>query len=166
MNQRGVQYPFSVDEKVVIKVFMSDQSKQISKWLFVAVLCKVLYEAVMSCAGKQENPREICWERSSNHIPMPQWLVSCQTCQYLQVSYFILGSLFYPSLFVQTNLLGICLRFWERERVSASSIVLSERSQAPRLLRTGVHNKRLFKTAADIFMTLHLSQRAIIQDGC
>jgi hypothetical protein len=73
-----VQYPFSENEKVVIKV------------RFLRLICYYLLamtdstywidisKAILNYAGKQEDARKICWEGSDHHIPVSQWLVSGQ----------------------------------------------------------------------------------------
>lgn len=74
--QRGVQYPFLVNEKVVIKVNIFGFTFSIF-WQLIYPNSQRNQEQPIS-TGQQENTRKICWERSCDYISVSQWLVSYQ----------------------------------------------------------------------------------------
>lgn len=72
-----MQYPFSVNEKVVIKVslmqlFCFYQSVGHDRFQLLDINLK----EILNCAGEQANARQICWEGSDHHVPVSKWLVS------------------------------------------------------------------------------------------
>lgn len=138
---KGVQYPFAVNEKVLIKVnFFVTSLSSSSCYSYCSMMDLQRNSADGSkYTGKQEDPWQVCWKGSSDHIPTLEWLVS------LQGFY----SFKYIMCVIINLLAGISSRFLTVEKVCAFNTVLSrnscsqadDRAQPQALLQSSWQNR-------------------------
>lgn len=83
---RGVQYPFSVNEKVIIKVSSFHSLSILSVGPYFRLDQIGVIKGMLYYAGEPKDSRKICWQGSSHHIPVSKWLVSWhdhRTCAFV-----------------------------------------------------------------------------------